>query len=189
MASLRTTLTTAFTKAVGDALERRLGARGRRKPSTRQGERPLRTRAKTSSPPLADAYPGDFSGRLDMVYSPVPGDAADPGEVVWTWVPFEEDHSKGKDRPVLLIAHDGDWLLGVSLTSKDHDRDATQEAGQGRYWVDVGTGPWDNHGRPSEARVDRVIRINPGQVRRIGGQVGEQTFAVVAREVTTHRRS
>ncbi|MBO1032377.1 type II toxin-antitoxin system PemK/MazF family toxin [Tessaracoccus sp. SD287] len=189
MASLRTTLSHAFKKALGDALDRHLRGGGRRKPSQRQGDRPLRPRARTVPPVVGDAYPGDFSGRLEMVYSPVPGTEPDPGEVVWTWVPFEEDHHRGKDRPVLLIARDGDWLLGLPLTSKDHDRDAAQEAGAGRYWVDVGTGPWDTRGRPSEARVDRIIRVNPNSVRRIGGQVSEQVFAEVAREVRARRRS
>ena len=32
---------------------------------------------------------------------------ADPGEVVWAWVPFEDDPGQGKDRPVLVIARDG----------------------------------------------------------------------------------
>ena len=32
------------------------------------------------------------------------------------------------------------------LTSKDHDRDAEDEARYGRYWMDVGTGDWDPSG-------------------------------------------
>ena len=28
----------------------------------------------------------------------------DPGEIVWTWVPYEEHDGRGKDRPVLLVA-------------------------------------------------------------------------------------
>ena len=35
----------------------------------------------------------------------------DPGEVCWAWVPYEEDETRGKDRPVLLLALDGtEWL-------------------------------------------------------------------------------
>lgn len=51
------------------------------------------------------AYPGDFRGTPEISYEPNPGNGneADPGEIVWTWVPFEEDHSHGKDRPVLVI--------------------------------------------------------------------------------------
>jgi hypothetical protein len=60
---------------------------------------------------------------------------ADPGEIVWTWVPFEEDHTQGKDRPVLVIGRDAQWLLALPLTSKDHDRDLGKEARTGRRWT------------------------------------------------------
>ena len=36
-------------------------------------------------------------------YAPEPDGQPDPGEVVWGWVPFEDDPSQGKDRPVLLV--------------------------------------------------------------------------------------
>lgn len=32
-------------------------------------------------------------------YAPVANGRPDPGEVVWAWVPYEEDTSQGKDRP------------------------------------------------------------------------------------------
>ncbi|WP_371836547.1 hypothetical protein [Actinomyces denticolens] len=60
---------------------------------------------------------------------------------MWTWVPYEEDASQGKDRPVLVLARSGDRLIVAQMTSKDHDRDAAQEASHGRYWFDVGPGP------------------------------------------------
>ena len=44
---------------------------------------------------------------MTLEYSPNPDGKPDPGEIVWTWVPFQEDSSKGKDRPVLLIGRDG----------------------------------------------------------------------------------
>lgn len=114
---------------------------------------------------------------------------ADPGEVVWTWVPYEEDHRQGKDRPVLIIGRDPGrpvWLLGLQLTSQDHDRDAEQEARAGRYWVDIGSGGWDSQGRPSEARVNRIIRIDPAKVRRISVSLSEDRFAEVAEAVARH---
>ena len=85
--------------------------------------------------------------------------------LVWTWVPYEEDHAQGKDRPVLLIGRDGGWLLGLQVTSQDHDRDAAQEARAGRYWLDIGTGEWDRQGRASEVCVNRIVRIDPDGVR------------------------
>ncbi len=130
-----------------------------------------------------DGYPGDFSGVPHLSYDPVPDDLPDPGEVVWTWVPYEEDHSQGKDRPVLVIGRDDPWLLALQLSSQDHDRDAEDEARWGRYWVDVGSGGWDRQGRPSEARVDRILRLDPARVRRIGAVLPQPVFEEVAAEV------
>ena len=132
-------------------------------------------------------YPGDFTGVPPVSYDPHPGELADPGEVVWTWVPYEEDHAQGKDRPVLVVGRDGDWLLALPMTSKDHDRDLAQEAHEGRFWCDVGSGPWDPRGRPSEVRVDRVVRVDPARVRRIGATLGRDRFLEVAGHVRAGR--
>ena len=78
-------------------------------------------------------------GLPDFAYSPDPDGEADPGEVVWAWVPFEEDPAQGKDRPVLVLARHETRLVVAQMTSKDHDRDAAQEARWGRFWHDVGT--------------------------------------------------
>ncbi|MCE1180245.1 MAG: type II toxin-antitoxin system PemK/MazF family toxin [Micrococcales bacterium] len=127
------------------------------------------------------AYPGDFEGVPEMTYSPNPDGRPDPGEVVWTWVPYEEEHKKGKDRPVLIIGRDeGGWLLALQLTSKDHQRDAQQEREAGRLWLDVGHGGWDRHGRDSEIRVNRIIRVRPEAMRREGAVMDRATFDEVA---------
>jgi hypothetical protein len=134
-------------------------------------------------PPLeaggASAYPGDYTGRLAPVYAPEPDGEPDPGEIVWTWVPFEEDHRQGKDRPVLLVGHDGPWLLALQLTSKDHDARPRRDGDP--HWVDIGSGAWDRRGRPSEVRVDRVIRVDAGTIRREGAVLAPDRFAAVAR--------
>jgi len=104
-------------------------------------------------------------------YSPdIDGDA-DPGEVVWTWVPYEDDPSKGKDRPVVIIGRTGKDLAGVPLTSKNRGHGA----------VAVGTGGWDRSGRPSYAKVDQLIVVRERDVRREGSVLDRQRFdAVVA---------
>jgi hypothetical protein len=139
---------------------------------------PRRAGSRPAAPPApgATGYPGDFSGRFTPSYSPRADAQPDPGEVVWTWVPYEEDHTQGKDRPVLLVGRDGAWLLALQLTSKDHDRDAEQEAHDGRLWMDVGTGAWDRQRRPSEVRLDRVVRVAPDAVRREGAILDEALF-------------
>jgi hypothetical protein len=132
------------------------------------------------------AYPGDYEGLPKLSYAPHPDKWADPGEVVWAWVPYEEDHSQGKDRPSLVVGKDGAWLLALPLTSVDHDLDHDQEAREGRYWVGIGAGDWDSQGRPSFVRVDRIVRIAPTAVRRVGGQIDEATFDDVATGLKKH---
>jgi hypothetical protein len=114
-------------------------------------------------------------------YAPEADGKPDPGEVVWAWVPFEDDPARGKDRPVLVIGCDGPNLLCLQLTSKDHDRDAEQETGEGRHWMDVGSGAWDREQRPSEVRLNRLLRLPESEVRREGAALDRSVFdAVVA---------
>ena len=113
---------------------------------------------------------------MEISYSPHADGRPDPGEVVWGWVPYEDDPSRGKDRPVLLVAEQDGLLLGLMLTSKDHDRDAADEARWGRHWMDVGSGGWDRSGRPSEVRLDRLIALDPAAVRREGAALDRDTF-------------
>ncbi len=147
-----------------------------------------RSTAPTTAPTTATpaGYPGDFTGRLVPAYSPKPDGRPDPGEIVWTWVPFEEDHRQGKDRPVLLIGSDGAWLLALQLTSKDHD--GRPESARGPRWVDIGSGAWDRQRRPSEVRVDRVVRVDPRAVRREGAVLSRERFDAVARAVADLHR-
>lgn len=123
------------------------------------------------------AYPGDFEGTVSPVYAPDLDGEPDPGEIVWTWVPYEEDHSRGKDRPVLIVGHDGAWLLGLMLTSRDHD---TRPDRRDETWLDLGAGEWDPQRRPSEVRTDRVLRLDPAAVRREGAVLDRPRFDRVA---------
>ncbi|QNN52431.1 type II toxin-antitoxin system PemK/MazF family toxin [Nocardioides mesophilus] len=109
-------------------------------------------------------------------YSPEIDGEPDPGEVVWAWVPYEDDPAQGKDRPVLVLARRGATLACLYLTSKDHDRDAEDEARYGRYWMDVGTGGWDAEGRDSEVRLDRLLMLAEDEVRREGAAMERAVF-------------
>ena len=97
-------------------------------------------------------------------------------------MPYDENDGRGKDRPVLIVSRDGGTLLGLMLTSKDHDRDAADEARRGRFWLDIGSGPWDRRGRPSEVRLDRILRLAPDAVRREGAALDRTRFLRVAQE-------
>lgn len=111
------------------------------------------------------------SGGVVVAYAPERDGDPDPGEVVWAWVPYEEDATKGKDRPVLVLGHDGDLLVGVPLSSRPngHRRDAAD-------WLPVGTGAWDRRSRPSYADTGRLLRMAPHDVRREGAALDRTAF-------------
>jgi hypothetical protein len=115
-------------------------------------------------------------------YTPEADGQPDPGEVVWAWVPYEDDPAQGKDRPVLVVGREGGELLCLQLTSQDHDLDAADEARHGRYWTDLGTGAWDRQGRPSEVRLDKLLVLDPARVRREGAALDRGRFDRVVAE-------
>ena len=138
--------------------------------------------ASTTSASAGSDYPGDYRDMINFEYSPSLDGDADPGEIVWTWVPFEEDHSQGKDRPVILVGRDGEYLLALMMTSKDHNN---REHADSNY-LDIGSGPWDPQGRASEVKLNRVIRVRPDSMRREGAIMPEDTFRLIERAWTRH---
>lgn len=130
----------------------------------------------------------EYTGELPpLEYRPQRDDLADPGEVVWAWVPYDENDGRGKDRPVLVIARHDDGYLGLQATSKDHDRDRADEARWGRFWFDIGTGAWDSRGRESEVRLDRVLWLPESAIRREGAGLDKPRFDAVAHALLTLR--
>ena len=116
--------------------------------------------------------PTEQRGRR-IEYSPHLDGDADPGEVVWTWVKYEDDPRQGKDRPVLVVGRDGRTLVGLMLSSQD-DRD-----GQ-RNWLALGPGAWDREHRPSWVRLDRLIEVDEDGIRREGAVLEQGRFDRVA---------
>ncbi|MFJ5924182.1 type II toxin-antitoxin system PemK/MazF family toxin [Kitasatospora sp. NPDC092948] len=111
-------------------------------------------------------------GSVHTVYAPDHNGDPDPGEVVWTWVPFEENDGRGKDRPVLVVARERSGaLLTVMLSSKGHDRNPD--------WVPLGAGPWDRSGRDSWVALDRVFRVHHGGMRREACALDRVRFQLV----------
>ncbi|MGP9528090.1 type II toxin-antitoxin system PemK/MazF family toxin [Glutamicibacter sp. AOP5-A2-18] len=124
---------------------------------------------------IAGSYPGDYRGTINYEYQPSMDGNADPGEIVWGWVPYEEDYSQGKDRPVLIVGRDGGWLLGLMLTSKDRNNSGRQDPD----YLDIGTGDWDREQRPSEVKLDRIIRLKDQSIRREGAILDKERFTIV----------
>jgi PemK-like, MazF-like toxin of type II toxin-antitoxin system len=123
-------------------------------------------------PVTKDSVPTAHRARR-VSYAPHLDGQADPGEIVWTWVAFEEDPSRGKDRPVLVVGRDRNTLLGLMLSSQErHVAD--------RSWVGIGSGSWDHEGRVSWVRLDRVLDVPEESIRREGAILERETFEVVA---------
>jgi hypothetical protein len=134
-------------------------------PSTRT-RRPARPR------PTASARTSEHAGR-QIAYAPQPDGRADPGEVVWTWVAYEEAPDQGKDRPVLVVGRDGGDVLGLMLSSR------SARDGQ-RDWLALGPGAWDREERPSWVRLDRVLTLPEDGIRREGAVLDRRRFDLVA---------
>ena len=108
-----------------------------------------------------------------LVYAPDLDGRADPGEIVWTWVVYEDDPTRGKDRPVLVVGRDRRTLLGLMLSSQEYHRDDPD-------WVSIGSGSWDYEARPSWVRLDRVLDVPEEGIRREGAILEREMFEVVA---------
>lgn len=172
-------------RAVTDVLvgSQRRGASGR---SSRGGSATLRSASRAQSVPHDQS---DSPGRngagatrdltsaeirsLRPSYEPHPDGDPDPGEIVWTWVPYAEHDGRGKDRPVLIIARiDGDTTAGCYLSTKPH-----------RGFVSVGSGGWDSQGRESFLAPDRVLRITDSGMRREGHVLEREHFVTAVQTV------
>jgi hypothetical protein len=120
----------------------------------------------------AAPVPSPRAGR-HLVYAPNLDGDADPGEIVWTWVPYEDDPAQGKDRPVLVVGRAGRTVLGLMLSSQN-ERDGR------RHWLALGPGSWDRESRPSWVRLDRVIEVDEDGIRREGAILDRPRFDRVA---------
>ncbi|MEC5182831.1 hypothetical protein RCH12_000261 [Cryobacterium sp. MP_3.1] len=116
--------------------------------------------------------------RAGWGYAPETDGALDPGEIVWTWVPYEELDGRGKDRPVVVMAtlSEGN-MLAVQLTSTDRSGNAD--------YLPLGEGPWDPARRPSWAGLARVFQVRQGGVRREGTVVDAARYRMIERALRT----
>ncbi|MBO1901860.1 hypothetical protein J4H92_07850 [Leucobacter weissii] len=138
---------------------------------------PARSRADLDADGTRDLRTDEIRS-LRPSYSPLLDGEPDPGEVVWTWVPYVENDGRGKDRPVLIIASLSDGAFaGCYLSTKQH-----------RGFVPVGTGPWDPQGRESFLSPERLLRVTDGGMRRETMGLDRAAFdRAVAAVVRSHR--
>lgn len=126
-----------------------------------------------------------YLGPVRWEYAPELDGDPDPGEVVWTWVAFEDDPRIGKDRPVAVVGRVDEQrdagsatrvagsatLVALMLSTRDHAGDPD--------WVAIGSGPWDRDGRESWVRRDRLLAVPADAVRREGAILPRETYAAL----------
>lgn len=165
---------------------RRPSPAGRTAPTTaRPGPTPVPRRPTATTSPSTEESPGRLGpdrtveidprrvGKVRTSYVPVTDGDPDPGEIIWTWVPYEENDGQGKDRPVLVVAAESvGTVLVVQLTSKDHDDDGD--------FISVGAGDWDSAHRESWVNLERVLRVHPSGMRREAAALSRSAFEGVA---------
>jgi hypothetical protein len=126
------------------------------------------------------AEPARFS------YTPVADGRPDPGEVVWAWVAFEDDPAQGKDRPVLVLGREGGSLLGLMLSSKDHDRDAGAEARAGPLLAGHRHRQVGRAGTGQRGPAGPAAAPGPGGGAARGSRPGPARFDCVVAAATPH---
>lgn len=134
--------------------------------------RPARTEERFSAPstgPYATVEVSRPPAGFRLEYAPRRNGEPDAGEVVWAWVPFEEDASRGKDRPLVVIGRaDPTHVYALKLTSRERDG--------ARDHVALGPGPWDGSGRPSWVDVDQVYLLHRFGIRREAAPLSRESF-------------
>ncbi|SEB74568.1 type II toxin-antitoxin system PemK/MazF family toxin [Microbacterium hydrocarbonoxydans] len=158
--------------------------------ASRTSNRPGRpvSRVRTSGdarPDAAESARGQRSGtgtvRVDpdaiddlrIDYAPDRDGAPDAGEIVWTWVPYEENDGRGKDRPVLVIGRESrDRVYAVRMTSRPHDGD--------RDYLTIGTGDWDSQGRESWVDIEQLYSVHESGLRREAAVLDHSRYGRVA---------
>ncbi|WP_349361776.1 hypothetical protein [Paenarthrobacter sp. PH39-S1] len=85
---------------------------------------------------------------------------------------------------MLVVGCSGRRLLAVMLTSKDH---GSEHRGDNDY-IDLGTGPWDAKGRPTEVKLDRILQVSAADMRREGSVLNAQRFGRVAEGLRRRHR-
>lgn len=140
-------------------------------------DNPGSTSEPTQSVPVT-VYPTADQSR-SIVYSPDLDGQAEPGEVVWFWVPTSSHDEKAFERPMLIIGRTLNHNLMGLLISSNADHAGTKN------WMSIGTGQWDTSGKPGWIRLDRTIVIPESAVRRRGAMFPQTRFDRIATALRT----
>ncbi|MDO4929103.1 MAG: type II toxin-antitoxin system PemK/MazF family toxin [Corynebacterium sp.] len=113
-----------------------------------------------------------------LVYGPDMDGEADPGEVVWFWAPCGPEPKSHLERAMIVVGHQHQHILGLLVSPNT-------ENAKDPHWIDIGSGPWDEAGRPCWVRLDKVIAVPATSIRRQGTIVPHSRFERIANRLRT----
>lgn len=113
-----------------------------------------------------------------IFYAPDMDGQADPGEVVWIWVPADGPTLPAKERAMVVVGRSRSSILGLLISCNPEHRGDED-------WLDIGSGGWDQRGRQSWVRLDRVLEVGELGIRRQGTVVPRGRFERIANRMRT----
>lgn len=108
-----------------------------------------------------------------IFYAPDMDGQADPGEVVWIWAPTDGPGQPPQERAMVVVGRTRSTILGLLISCNPEHR--TDED-----WIDIGAGVWDERGRPSWVRLDRILEVSELGIRRQGTVLPRGRFERIA---------
>ncbi|MBN9644191.1 type II toxin-antitoxin system PemK/MazF family toxin [Corynebacterium mendelii] len=109
----------------------------------------------------------------NIFYAPDMDGQADPGEVVWIRVQRPDNPKQSVDRAILVIGRARQTILGLLISpAAEH---ATED-----NWLGIGSGAWDEQGRPCFVRMDITLEVPESSIRRQGTVLPQRRFERVA---------
>ncbi len=108
-----------------------------------------------------------------VFYAPDMDGQADPGEVVWIWVSTDGPGNPPRERAMVVIGRTRSTILGLLISCNPEHRNDED-------WIDIGAGGWDERGRQSWVRLDRILEVSELGIRRQGTVIPQGRFERIA---------
>lgn len=112
-----------------------------------------------------------------IFYAPDMDGQADPGEVVWIWAPTDGPGQPPRERAMIVVGRTRSTILGLLISCNPEHR--TDED-----WIDIGAGVWDERGRQSWVRIDRILEVSELGTRRQGTVLPRGRFERIANRLS-----
>lgn len=106
-----------------------------------------------------------------IYYAPDMDGQADPGEVVWMNVP--DATGTFQERAFVVVGRTKHDILALLISPN-------AEHAQEKTWLEIGAGAWEDSGRASWVRLDKIVSLPEDAIRRQGAVMPRQRYDRIA---------